>query len=192
MKNITEKQQLIYDAICRYLDKNGYPPSVREICRLTGLSSTSSVHFHLESLERMGYISRGSGKTRAITVCERTSGVPILGAVAAGSPILAVEDAVGTIPYEAGEDGEYFALEIRGQSMIKAGIMDGDMVIVKRQPTARSGEIVIALLGEEATCKRLQKRGGEVLLLPENDEYEPINGREAVILGKVTAVIRTY
>ena len=192
MKNLTEKQKQIYDIICSYIEANGYPPSVREICKRSGLKSTSTVHSHLESLERMGYISRDSGKTRAITVTEREFGVPVLGTVAAGSPILAVEDAVGTIPYDAGSDGEYFALKIQGQSMIKAGIMDGDMVIVKRQPTARAGEIVIALLEDEATCKTLSFKDGKVWLLPENDDYSQIDGDGAVILGKVTAVIRTY
>lgn len=190
---MTEKQKQIYDIIRTYIDNNGYPPSVREICIKAGLKSTSTVHAHLASLERQGYISRDSGRTRAISLNnEPEFGVPVLGSVAAGYPILAVEDAIGVIPYDAGDDGEYFALKIKGLSMIKAGIMDGDMVIVRRQPTAKNGEIVIALIEDEATCKRLSTRGGEVWLLPENDDYEPIDGREAVILGKVTAVIRTY
>lgn len=159
-----------------------------------GLSSPSTVHSHLNTLERLGYIARDGGRNRSIRLTEREtpSGVPILGTVAAGAPILAVEDAIGYIPYDPERTGEYFALKIKGESMINAGILDGDMIIVRRQNTALHGEIVVALLGDEATCKRLYTRGGEVLLLPENDDYSPIDGREASILGKVTNVIRKY
>ena len=145
----------------------------------------------MNTLERLGYISRSDGKTRAITI-EEPEGVPILGTVAAGEPILAVEDALGYLPWGEGSPDEYFALRIRGESMINAGILDGDMVVIKRQQTAKNGEIVIAMLEDGATCKRLKLTGGQVWLMPENDDYEPIDGTGLTILGRVTAVIRTY
>ena len=169
---------------------------MRDICSAVGLSSPSTVHSHLSTLERLGYICRDGGKNRSIRLTEQAepapAGVPILGTVAAGAPILAVEDAIGYIPYDPERAGEYFALKIKGESMINAGILDGDMIIVRRQNTANNGEIVVALIGDEATCKRLHRSAGQVLLLPENDDYSPIDGREASILGKVSAVIRKY
>lgn len=193
MRALTEKQQAILTYIAECVREQGFPPSVREICDAVGLKSPSTVHSHLNTLEEAGCIVRESGKTRAIRLAEdMQNGVPILGTVAAGQPILAVEDALGYLPYDAGENGAYFALRIQGDSMIEAGILDGDMVVVKTQSTAYSGEIVIALIEDEATCKRLQVADGEVWLLPENADYAPIDGREASILGKVTAVIRTY
>ncbi len=194
MKPLSQKQKEIYDFITRSVSSNGYPPSVREICAEVGLSSPSTVHLHLKTLERLGLISRDSGKTRAIRLEDEAapSGIPILGSVAAGEPILAVEDALGYLPFDPGKSGDFFALRIRGESMINAGILDGDMVVVRRQPSAENGEIVVALIGDEATCKKLRRRNGEVWLLPENEAYEPIDGSDAMILGKVTNVIRTY
>lgn len=195
MEQLSEKCRQIYEYICACQSSRGYPPSVREIGQAVGLRSPSSVHRYLGELEELGYITRDEGKTRAITLTRSAaprSGVPILGTVAAGEPILAVEDALGYIPYDAGDRDEYFALRIRGRSMINAGILDGDMVIVRRQRTAESGEIVIALIGDEATCKRLRLDGKSVVLMPENDEFSPIDGTNALILGRVTAVIRTY
>ena len=195
MKELSPKQKEILDFIGESVAANGYPPSVREICAAVGLNSPSTVHLHLKTLERMGFISRGAGKTRAIKLeaeAEAPSGIPILGTVAAGAPILAVEDALGYLNFDPGRSGDFFALKIRGESMINAGILDGDMVVVRRQPKAENGEIVVALLGEEATCKKLRRKNGEVWLLPENDAYEPIDGTGAVILGRVTNVIRAY
>ena len=194
MEKLTQTQQKVLTCIKSYIEHNGYPPAVRDICSATGLSSPSTVHSHLNTLERLGYISRDGGKNRSIRIIEEPvpAGVPVPGTVAAGSPILAVEDAIGYIPYDPERSGEYFALRIRGESMINAGILDGDMIIVRRQDTADNGEIVVALLGDEATCKRLSRSNGEVWLLPENDAFSPIDGREASILGKVTAVIRKY
>lgn len=193
-ENLTRTQLSVLECIRDYIDRNGYPPSVRDICSAVGLSSPSTVHSHLSTLERLGYIARDGGRNRSIRLTEQStpSGVPILGTVAAGAPILAVEDAIGYIPYDPERSGEYFALKIKGESMINAGILDGDMIIVRRQNTALNGEIVVALLGDEATCKRLSRDRGQVLLLPENEEYSPIDGSEASILGKVTAVIRKY
>ena len=194
MSRLTPKQKEIFDFIVDTVAGQGYPPSVREICKAVGLKSPSTVHAHLTALERSGLITRDAGKTRAITLTAGAAvgGVPILGTVAAGQPILAVEDALGYLPFDPGKSGEYFSLRFSGDSMINAGILEGDMVVVRRQPRAENGEIVVALIGEEATCKTLRRRNGEVWLLPENDDYEPIDGSEATILGKVTAVIRTY
>jgi repressor LexA len=125
-------------------------------------------------------------------VLSKNQGVPILGTVAAGQPILAVEDAIGYVPYDTGMSGEFFALTINGESMINAGIMDGDTVIVRRQSSARYGEIVIALIDDEATCKRYAPKNGHIWLLPENDDYDPIDGDLSQILGRVTTVIRNY
>ena len=198
MKALTPKQQKIYDYIVSYTADCGYPPSVREIAGAVGLKSPSTVHFHLKALEEAGAINRGTGKTRAITAAEESpvshiNEVPLLGSVAAGAPILAEECVEEYLPYDtAGLSGELFALRIRGESMIKAGILPGDCVVVRQQPDAYNGEIVIALIGEEATCKRLDRRSGQTWLLPENDDYEPIDGSEATILGKVVGLIRRY
>ena len=195
MKPLSEKRKEILSYISECINDNGYPPSVREICDHVGLSSTSTVHAHLNALESMGYISRGQGRMRAISLTDAAmpkEGIPVLGSVAAGEPILALEDALGYISYESFSGDEHFALVIRGDSMIKAGILSGDTVIVHRQSTANDGEIVIALIGDEATCKRLSHRGKDIFLLPENDDYSPIPGNDASILGRVVAVVRTY
>ncbi|MBP5166029.1 MAG: transcriptional repressor LexA [Oscillospiraceae bacterium] len=193
MKALTSKQLKVLECIKDSIERFGYPPSVREICRYVSLRSPSTVQAHLNTLEQLGYISRAGGRSRSIVLNDSAyaGGIPILGTVAAGEPILAVEDAVGYIDYDAGS-GEFFALRIKGLSMVNAGILDGDMVIVRRQPTAENGEIVVALIDDSATCKRLSLDNGTVTLLPENDEYEPIDGSGAAILGKVCAVIRRY
>ncbi len=194
----SDKQQEIYQFILSFLDQWGYPPSVREICAAVDLKSPSTVHFHLNSLEKKGLIVRTGGKTRAISVPARQDAppsdrIPVLGNVAAGAPILAEECIEDYIPFDTGgRSDEYFALRVRGESMLDAGILPGDLVVVHSQVTASNGEIVVALLEDEATVKRLQRKNGAVWLLPENPEYEPIDGTGASILGKVTAVIRLY
>ena len=210
MQKLTAMQQKIYDYIANTVRNQGYPPSVREIGEAVGLKSPSTVHFHIKHLEELGYISKSGRKGRALTLTERAapaaaapapaqeaempSGrVPVLGDVAAGSPILAQECIDDYISFDTqGRDGEFFALRVRGESMLNAGILPGDLVVVHRQPTAQNGEIVVALLEDEATVKRLSRRGGEVWLLPENENYSPIDGRYASILGQVAAVLRTY
>ena len=210
MQKLTAMQQKIYDYIANTVRNQGYPPSVREIGEAVGLKSPSTVHFHIKHLEELGYISKSGRKGRALTLTERAapaaaapapaqeaempSGrVPVLGDVAAGSPILAQECIDDYISFDTqGRDGEFFALRVRGESMLNAGILPGDLVVVHRQPTAQNGESVVALLEDEATVKRLSRRGGEVWLLPENENYSPIDGRYASILGKVAAVLRTY
>ena len=196
MVKLTHMQQKIYDYIAACIQKQGYPPSVREIGDAVGLRSPSTVHFHLKHLEEAGVISKGAGKGRAIALAEPSrprDQVPVVGRVAAGSPILAEECIEDYIPFDTGgRDGEYFALRVRGESMLNAGILPGDLVVVHRQSTARHGEIVVALLEDEATVKRLSLRNGQVWLMPENDDYSPIDGTCARIMGKVTAVMRYY
>lgn len=202
LERLTSKQNQIYDYIQRYTRQRGYPPSVREIAAAVGLKSPSTVHFHLKAMEAAGVVTRGAGKTRSITLVEsdcpeQENRVPLLGSVAAGDPILAEQCVEDYLIYDTGgRAGEHFALRVRGDSMINAGILPGDFVIVHRRSTAENGEIVIALLENEATCKRVRwesdGRRRTLWLLPENEEYQPIDGTEARILGKVVAVIRTY
>ena len=196
MPELTHMQQKIYNYIAACVQKQGYPPSVREIGDAVGLRSPSTVHFHLKHLEEAGVIIKGAGKGRALTLTEPPvpkNHVPVLGSVAAGNPILAEECIEDYLPFDAGgRDEEYFALRVRGESMLNAGILPGDLVVVHRQSTARHGEIVVALLEDEATVKRLSLRNGQVWLMPENDEYSPIDGTYARILGKVAAVTRYY
>lgn len=192
---LTESQQKVYDYL-KSRTQNGLPPTVREICAATGLKSTSSVHAHLKTLEREGYISRDAGLNRAIHLAgeQTTVQVPIVGRVAAGQPILAVEEVEGYVPFcpPHGSGEEYFALNVRGESMKKAGILDGDIVVAVKTPTARDGEIVVALIEDEATVKRLFREKDRVRLQPENDDFEPIYARNVLILGKVVAVFRYY
>jgi len=199
MKKLTEKQQQIYDCILSFTHEYGYPPSVREIGEAVGLKSPSTVHFHMKGLRAAGLISQAEGKTRAITVTSggeahlRRNQVPVVGSVAAGSPILAEECIEDYITFDTdGLAGEHFALRVRGQSMLGAGILPDDLVIVHQQQEVRNGEIVVALFEDEATVKTLRRKDGEVWLMPENDDYEPIDGRHAQIIGKVVAVVRRY
>ena len=205
MAKLTAKQQQIYDCIQDFLAQHGYPPSVREIGAALGLKSPSTVHFHIKGLEEAGGLNKAEGKTRAITLADvprgpvaeeqnpRSNQIPILGNVAAGTPILAQECIDDYLTFDCGGmEDEYFALRVRGESMLNAGILPDDLVVVRRQPTAVNGEIVVALLGDEATVKRLSKRSGEIWLLPENDAYQPIDGANAQVLGRVTAVVRRY
>lgn len=202
MKQLTQKQQIIYDYLMQFSAEHGYPPSVREIAAAVGLKSPSTVHFHLKALEEAGVINRSTGKTRAITAVQSgvpeeaepaLNRVPVLGNVAAGAPILAEECVEDYLAFDTeGRSGEHFALRIRGDSMIEAGIMPHDYVVVHRQPVAQNGDIVIALLGEEATCKRFSRERGKIWLLPENQNYDPIDGTDCQILGKVVAVMRRY
>lgn len=195
MKPLTLKQQRIYDFIVEFTARQGYPPSVREIAEAVGLKSPSTVHFHMKALEEAGVITKSAGKTRAITPNRQPekNQIPVIGNVAAGSPILAEELVEDYLTFDAqGREDEHFALKIRGESMLKAGILPGDLVVVHRQSTANNGEIVIALFEEEATCKRFRRKDGHIWLLPENDDYQPIDGDNAELLGRVVAVVRRY
>lgn len=205
MKTLSPKQQQIYDYIVSFQSVHGYPPSVREIGEAVGLKSPSTVHFHLKGLEEKGLITKAEGKTRAITVSQpqgrpiaeeedaRVNQVPVVGSVAAGSPILAEECIEDYLTFDTqGLEGEHFALRVRGESMLRAGILPGDLVVVHRQADARSGEIVVALFEDEATVKTLRRKDGHTWLMPENPEYEPIDGDRAELLGRVVAVVRKY
>ena len=192
MSRTTTKRQEILDFLTDFVRKNGYAPSVREICEGVGLQSTATVHYHLNALRDSGVISVETMKKRAIRLPEaqRPGRIPVVGVVTAGLPILAVENIEGYIPWE-GENG-LFALRVRGDSMVNAGILDGDKVIVRPQQTAENGEIVVALLEDSATVKRLVKKNGKIWLKPENPAYELIDGTDAAIIGRVKAVVREY
>lgn len=199
MGRITAKQEQIFKYLRSFTEEKGYPPSVREICQGIGLKSPSTVHAHLKALENAGYIKRDANKTRAMIINEAETGgvhavsVPVLGQVAAGNPLLAVEDIEGYVPFDPGtSEREYFALRVKGDSMIEAGILEGDILIVAIQETAVNGEIVVALIDGEATVKRFKRTSDGVWLMPENPAYEPIDGRYAHIAGKVVASMRTY
>ena len=205
MANLTRKQQQIYDYILAFTSENGYPPSVREIAAAVGLKSPSTDHFHMKGLEEAGMIVKAEGKTRAISLPHAAIGpvaeeedphlnqVPIVGSVAAGSPILAQECIEDYLTFDTqGMSGEHFALRVRGESMLGAGILPGDLVVVHRQQEAYSGEIVVALFEDEATVKTYRVKDGRVWLMPENPEYQPIDGTYAEIIGKVAAVVRRY
>ena len=194
MASLTKSQQLVYDYLCSTMAERAVPPSVREICAATGLRSTSTVHSHLKSLEALGYITRDAGLNRSIHIVGASAAkqVPILDKVTAGLPILAVEDIEGYIPYPDKSGKELFALHVDGLSMINAGILDGDYVIAEKTPVAENGEIVVGMIGDEATVKRFYKEKGTFRLQPENPDFEPIISDEITILGKVIAVIRYY
>lgn len=191
--------------ILEYIEKsshvNGYPPSVREICEAIGLKSTSTVHGHLVRLEKKGLLNRTSMRPRALTVPTDHQKfktdmfeVPIVGCVTAGTPILATENIEGyiSLPKTMLGEGEYYILSVRGESMIEAGILDGDYVVVRKQATAYNGEIVIAMIDDEATVKRFYKENGHFRLQPENSTMEPIIVPEVTILGKVVLLYRTF
>lgn len=196
MKELTLKQQQIYDYIVSFSQEHGYPPSVREIGCHVGLKSPSTVHFHLKSLQNAGLITQEAGKTRTLTVAEPTgqkNQVPVVGHVAAGAPILAEQTIEDYLTFDTeGLTGEHFALRVRGESMLYAGILPDDLVVVHQQQDAKNGDIVVALLEDEATVKTLSRKNGHTMLLPENPEYSPIDGDNAQILGRVVAVVRRY
>ena len=185
------------DAILNYMTdfirENGYPPTVREICAELEIKSTSTVHRYLKELQAEGRISMGENQNRAISIKGATppGTIPVLGHVAAGSPILAEEEVDEYVPF-AGDTNNLFALHVHGNSMIKCGILDGDIVVVRRTPEAQNGQIVVALVEDSATVKRFYKEDGHFRLQPENDEYEPIIVDSVEILGKVVSVMRSY
>lgn len=204
--NLTKRQQEIFDFIKRYSGEHGYPPTVRDIGKAVGLASSSTVHAHLANLEKIGLLRRDPAKPRAIELLDRAvgnavdnvrsivrpSGLPLVGQVAAGQPVLAEENIEDYIPVPqvaGGEDGEYL-LRVRGESMKDAGILEGDFVVVRPQSAAEDGDIVVALVGEEATVKRFFKERDHVRLQPENSEMEPIRSKDVRVLGRVVGLLR--
>ena len=192
MARTSNKREQILNFLTQFMNEHGYAPTVREICNAVGLQSTATVHYHLNALRDAGLIKLDEMKKRAISLpdAQRADRIPVVGVVTAGVPILATENIEGYIPWD-GESG-CFVLRVRGDSMIGAGILDGDKVVVRPQPDAENGQIVVALLDDSATVKRLKKTGRDVWLMPENPSYEPIPGNEAKILGRVKALIREY
>ena len=192
MPRKSDKADQILSYVNQFVQENGYAPSVRVIGAAVGLRSTASVSYHLQQLQLKGaLLSPGAkGKKRAVVTAARPGQIPVLGVVTAGLPILAFENQEGTMAWDG--DPDCFALRVRGDSMIHAGILDGDKVVIRPQQTADDGQIVVALIGDEATCKRLSRRDGQVWLLPENPAYDPIDGTEAQLVGIVKAVVREY
>ena len=205
--DLTKRQQEIFDFIRKYSAKYGYPPTVRDIGKAVGLASSSTVHAHLANLEKIGLLRRDPSKPRAIELLDRavesavegvrgivrTDGLPLLGSVAAGQPMLAeenIEDYVSVPEIAGGSDGRYL-LRVRGESMVEAGILEGDYVVVAPQDTAQDGDIVVALLGEEATVKRYFRESDHVRLQPENASMEPIRSKEVRVLGRVVGLLRS-
>jgi repressor LexA len=197
--NLTKRQQEIFDFVKQYAGEHGYPPTVRDIGKAIGLASSSTVHAHLANLEKLGVLRRDPTKPRAIEVLKdkardvvTPAGLPVVGQVAAGQPVLADENIEEYVPVPGiagGDDGE-FVLRVKGDSMKDAGILEGDFVIVRRQETAGDGDIVVALVGEEATVKRFFRENDHVRLQPENEAMEPIRTREAQVLGRVVGLCR--
>ena len=204
---LTEKQKKVLAFIEQFAQENGYPPSVREIGTAVGLTSTATVHGYLERLEKKGYLDRAALKTRAMRVVnpeketevqtkttedEKYMEVPIVGCVAAGMPILAQEQVEGYLPlsFDFAKNKELFVLRVKGESMINVGIYDGDLIIVSRQPDAKNGDTLVALIEEEATVKTFYREKDHIRLQPENDTMEPILVKEAAILGKVVGLFR--
>jgi repressor LexA len=201
--DLTKRQQEIFDFIKRYSAGHGYPPTVRDIGKAVGLASSSTVHAHLANLEKLGLLRRDPSKPRAIELLDRAveqvksivrpDGLPLLGQVAAGSPILAeenIEEYVSVPGLAGGDEGE-FVLRVRGESMIDAGILPNDYVVVRPQETALDGEIVVALVGEEATVKRFFRESDHIRLQPENTSMEPIRSRDVKLLGRVVGLFRS-
>lgn len=192
MPRSSDKSEKIIEFIRQFTQENGFAPSVREIGAAVGLRSTASVSYHLQQLQEKGLLlSPGSkGIKRALVTTQRGGYIPVVGVVTAGLPILAVENQEGLMAWDG--DPDCFALRVRGDSMVGAGILDGDKVVIRPQQTAEDGQIVVARIGDEATVKRLSRRNGQIWLLPENDNYEPIDGSEAELIGLVKAVVREY
>jgi repressor LexA len=205
--DLTKRQQEIFDFIRKYSAKYGYPPTVRDIGKAVGLASSSTVHAHLANLEKIGLLRRDPSKPRAIELLDRAmesavdsvrsmvrpEGLPLVGSVAAGQPVLAEENVEEFIPVPeaaGGGKGEYL-LRVRGDSMKNVGILEGDLVVVSPQDTARDGEIVVALLGEEATVKRFFREPDHIRLQPENETMEPIRSKEVKVLGRVVGLLRS-
>lgn len=195
MNKLSEKQNAIFEYIKDVISQRGIAPSVREIGEAVGLRSTSSVQYNLNALEEAGYIIRDSNLKRTIRIAgsaQSVNHIPLLGTVTAGVPILATQQIEEYIALSGISGSNLFALHVKGDSMVNAGIYDGDIIVVEQTPVADNGEIVVALIDEEATVKRFYKENGHFRLQPENDKYEPIIVEECVILGRLKTLIRSY
>ena len=197
MSRIEEKLNALYDYVSKFTEENGYPPTVRDICNDLSIKSTATAHYYLEKLSSKGLITKRCDKKRAITVSGKTKNsfdVPVIGTVTAGTPILAVENFEDyyPLPLEFRSAEPTFMLKVKGDSMINAGILDGDKIVVKKQETAENGDIVVALIDDSATVKRFYKRNGKIILHPENDEMNDIVLDEALILGIVVGLTRKF
>lgn len=197
MKNMEGKLERVYRFVEHYIAENGFPPSVREICEQVGIKSTATAYSYLNRLKDMGRIDKTDSKKRALSLTDKTAlkRIPLVGTVTAGTPILAVENLEGyypLLPDFPGSDEDYFMLRVFGDSMIEAGIYDGDKIIVKRQNTANNGEIVVALIEDSATVKRFFKRENKIILHPENSALSDIILNDVVILGIVEGLIRKF
>ena len=192
MPRTSDKSQKIVEFVRQFTQENGFAPSIREIGAAVGLRSTASVSYHLQQLQDKGLLLSPGGKgiKRAVVTKDRGGYIPVIGVVTAGLPILAVENQEGQMVWDGEED--CFALRVRDDSMVGAGILDGDKVVVRPQQTADDGQIVVARIGDEATVKRLSRRDGQIWLMPENENYAPIDGSEAELIGLVKAVVREY
>lgn len=197
MSKIDSKLDELYKYIQEYLDKFGYSPTVRDICKDLQIKSTATAHYYLNKLSKKGLLNKADDKKRAISITKKTVqtlSVPLIGTVTAGTPILAVENLEGyyPLPYDYKSDSELFMLRVRGESMINAGILDGDKIIVKKQETAENGDIVVALFDDEATVKRFYKKDGKLIFHPENDTMTDIIVEDANILGIVVGLMRKF
>ena len=196
MGKIEEKLEQVHQFIKRYQAENGFPPSVREICAELGIKSTATAHYYLDKLKERGILTKNANKNRAISVCDTMDyvSVPVIGTVTAGTPILAVENLDGyfPLPPDFVKSDECFMLRVKGDSMIEAGIFDGDKIICKKTPYADNGDIVVALIEDSATVKRFFKRNGKIILHPENSALSDIVLDHVEILGKVTGLVRKF
>ncbi len=193
MKKLSNSQKRVFEFL-RKSSARGISPSIREICDATGLSSTSSVHAIIKNLKEYGYINKTDGINRGITITgtENTTHVPIIGTVTAGAPIFAFEDIIGYVPFNISSEKELFALKVKGLSMKNAGILDGDCIVAEKTSSAKNGDIVVALIGDEATVKTFFNERGTIKLQAENPDFEDLYPTELTILGKVIAQMRYY
>jgi repressor LexA len=198
MKKIDEKVKKVYEFTVAYIDDNGFPPSVRDICNKLNIKSTATAYSYLQKLKTMGLVENKPNKKRAISISNRATkmvkSVPLVGIITAGSPVLAVENLEGyyTLPEEFDTGGDEFALKVKGESMINAGIYDGDVIIVKQQNTAENGEIIVALIEDSATVKRFYKKDNKIILHPENDNMSDMVFDDVQVLGVVKGLMRKF
>ncbi len=195
-ETLTKKQKNVYNFIVEFIDTMGYPPSIREICEGLGFSSTATVHTYINTLEKKGYISKGGSKNRSLSIINRSQAeiVPSVGIITAGQPITAIENIDEHFPVKKGyfEGEEHYILTVRGESMIDAGINDGDKIIVSTDSYWKNGDIIVALIGDEATVKRIYKEKGYIRLQPENKTMEPIIVDNVIVQGKVVGLFRRF